>query len=169
MPTIDLASLAPGALPGEAVPCGGVPEGMSPGDSGDGGDNALGWLAGLEPGPVAMSVLAGIDVARLDPPDRVAVLLAWERQNAWVHAHLQAATVAVGGAEPSTDRDWGRERGRGGVDDVGPRCGAAVACSANVDRAGRRRCAITTTVWHSTKVVTPAVITVGRCAAVITG
>jgi len=54
-------------------------------------------------------VLAGIDVARLDPPDRVAVLLAWERQNAWVHAQLQAATVAVGGAEPSTDHDWGRE------------------------------------------------------------
>lgn len=101
MPTIDLASLPPGTLPGDELLATGVPV--------DGVDDALGWLKGLEPGPAAMAVLAGIDVATLDRAGRVAVLLAWERANAWVTTQLQAVTVAVGGEEPGTDHDYGRD------------------------------------------------------------
>jgi len=66
-------------------------------------------LAGLEPGPEAMAVLTGLDLGRLDAAGRVAVLLAWDRQNSWVMAQLQVATVAVAGAGPSTDHDFGAD------------------------------------------------------------
>src|SRR5690348_12172186 len=52
-------------------------------------------LAGLAPGPAAITYLAGLDLASLDPGARVAVLQAWEAQAAWVTATTQPVLAAV--------------------------------------------------------------------------
>jgi hypothetical protein len=70
----------------------------------DGDDLALACLLDIEPGPVAMAMLGGIDPSTLDDAGRVTYLQAWDRQNAWVTAQIAAATVAfAGAAESSTD------------------------------------------------------------------
>ncbi|MGH8889195.1 MAG: DUF222 domain-containing protein [Acidothermaceae bacterium] len=75
----------------------------------DGDDPVAGWWLDLEPGPTAMAVLGGIDPARLDRAGRVAYMTAWDRQNSWLNAQIQAATVAVAGPEPTTEDDWARD------------------------------------------------------------
>jgi hypothetical protein len=57
-------------------------------------------LTGLEPGVTAAAFLRSLDVAELDDAERVEVLKAWERQQAWTAAHTQAAMLAVAGGEP---------------------------------------------------------------------
>lgn len=52
-------------------------------------------LADLEPGPLAMMLLQGIDQAALDDMSRIAVAAAWERQPAWVAAQTQVALAGV--------------------------------------------------------------------------
>jgi hypothetical protein len=63
----------------------------------------------LEPGPTTMALLCSIELASLDPYDRVLVLRAWERQQAWVMARTQGAILAITGEVRSSDDDWSRE------------------------------------------------------------
>ena len=93
-------------LSGRLVDGGALPDDCCGGAICDGDDPERGWWLDLEPGPTAMAILGGIDPARLDRAGRVAYMTAWDRQNSWVNARVQAATVAVAGPEPATDDDW---------------------------------------------------------------
>jgi hypothetical protein len=64
---------------------------------------------GLQPGPSTMALLASIDPAVLDPYDRLCLLQAWERQNAWLMAQQQVAMIGLIGPGPKLDSDWVRE------------------------------------------------------------
>jgi hypothetical protein len=52
-------------------------------------------LAEVEPGVLAMNLLRGLDVERLDELQRIEVAAAWERQQAWVAAQAQLALAAL--------------------------------------------------------------------------
>ncbi len=52
-------------------------------------------LEGMEPGPLAMSLLLGLRGVSLDVEQRVSVAAAWERQAAWVAAQGARALAAV--------------------------------------------------------------------------
>lgn len=71
------------------------------------GAGRLAVLADAPPGPDVMQALVAYDPIRLDADDRVSLLVAWERQAAWVHAQQQAALAAVAGTGGGDD--WGRE------------------------------------------------------------
>ena len=76
-------------------------------------------LSDLEPGVSAMAYLRSVEPAELDPSERVLVLQAWERQQAWVMAQTQLALLAVAGPEPTpangaeeaqwAQDDWSRD------------------------------------------------------------
>ena len=49
----------------------------------------------IEPGPLAMMLLAGIEVSALDEGARIDVAAAWERQQSWVANRLEVADRLV--------------------------------------------------------------------------
>jgi Domain of unknown function (DUF222) len=55
----------------------------------------LAELAGLEPGPLAMMVLTGIDPATLDDDGRLDYAREWDRQQRWAAARTQSALAEV--------------------------------------------------------------------------
>jgi hypothetical protein len=64
-------------------------------------------LEGVEPGPLAMSLLLGLRGVSLDVEARVVVAAAWQRQAAWVAAQGARALAAVNvdaNAHPSAER-----------------------------------------------------------------
>lgn len=73
------------------------------GEARDGDDLTLACLLDIEPGPMAMAMLSGIDPGSLDDAGRVMYLQAWDRQNSWVTAQLAVATVALVGVEGDDD------------------------------------------------------------------
>ena len=52
-------------------------------------------LGEVEPGVLAMTLLRGLELERLDELQRIEVAAAWERQQAWVAAQAQLALAAV--------------------------------------------------------------------------
>jgi hypothetical protein len=89
----------------------------APSDDGGSGDEPDDWgsslesLLMMEPGPAAMVMLCSIDASRLDADDRLTVIEAWRRQEAWVAAASQASIVAA--AKPCgpsrEDAQWQQE------------------------------------------------------------
>jgi len=52
-------------------------------------------LGEVEPGVLAITLLRGLELERLDELQRIEVAAAWERQQAWVAAQAQLALAAV--------------------------------------------------------------------------
>ena len=52
-------------------------------------------LGEVEPGVLAMTLLRGLELERLDELQRIEVAAAWERQQAWVAAQARLALAAV--------------------------------------------------------------------------
>jgi hypothetical protein len=68
------------------------------------------YLAGLEPGPATMALLAGIGPTGLDEGGRCALLEAWRRCEGWVSAATQRVIVAVATPVlPGESAEWLRE------------------------------------------------------------
>lgn len=71
------------------------------------------------PGPEVIRLLARIDPAALEEPDRVRYLLCWEKASRWVAAQQARAVAAAAGDYARRGQDWGREEVRAALREVG--------------------------------------------------